>query len=143
MNDPADPGGSTKYGISQRAYPNLDITNLTLKGACDIYYRDWWTRLKCDQVESDVIALKLMDTSINVGYNTGIKILQKALKAVGCPVTVDGKIGPQTLGACNKTNEKALIGAMRVQQKEHYQRVIARNPKLVVFKNGWFNRAES
>ena len=30
VDHPADPGGLTKYGISKRAYPNLDIRNLTL-----------------------------------------------------------------------------------------------------------------
>ena len=32
-NDPNDPGGETKWGISKRAYPNLDIKNLTRDGA--------------------------------------------------------------------------------------------------------------
>ena len=25
VNDPKDPGGETKYGVSKRAYPNEDI----------------------------------------------------------------------------------------------------------------------
>ena len=25
VNDPADPGGETKYGISKKAYPTVDI----------------------------------------------------------------------------------------------------------------------
>ena len=42
VNNPADPGGETKYGISKRAYPKLDIANLTLEQARDIYYRDYY-----------------------------------------------------------------------------------------------------
>ena len=30
VNHSRDPGGLTKYGISQRSYPNLDIQSLTL-----------------------------------------------------------------------------------------------------------------
>ena len=32
-SDPRDPGGPTKFGISQRAYPSLDIPNLTAEAA--------------------------------------------------------------------------------------------------------------
>ena len=36
VNDPKDPGGETNYGISKRAYPDVDIKNLTEDGAKDI-----------------------------------------------------------------------------------------------------------
>ena len=42
VNDPADPGGETKYGISKRSYPALDIKNLTVEQATAIYLRDFW-----------------------------------------------------------------------------------------------------
>ena len=37
VNDPDDPGGETKYGISKRSYPALDIKNLTVEQATAIY----------------------------------------------------------------------------------------------------------
>jgi hypothetical protein len=43
-NNPDDPGGETKYGISKRSYPTLDIFNLTLEQAKAIYYRDYWVK---------------------------------------------------------------------------------------------------
>lgn len=42
INNPKDPGGETKYGISKRHYPHLDIKNLTLQQAKDLYYQDYW-----------------------------------------------------------------------------------------------------
>lgn len=45
VNHPNDPGGETKYGISKRAYPNLDIRNLTPEAALAIYRRDYWDKL--------------------------------------------------------------------------------------------------
>ena len=33
VNDPDDPGGETKYGISKKAYPKIDIKNLTKEEA--------------------------------------------------------------------------------------------------------------
>ena len=40
VNDPKDKGGETKYGISKRSYPHLDIKNLTLNEAEYIYYNE-------------------------------------------------------------------------------------------------------
>ena len=42
VNHAKDPGGETKYGISKRAYPHLDINNLTLDEAEAIYRLDYW-----------------------------------------------------------------------------------------------------
>jgi lysozyme family protein len=50
VNDPADPGGLTNYGISQRAYPGVDIAKLTKEEAIAIYYRDYWLAAKCDKL---------------------------------------------------------------------------------------------
>ena len=38
VNDPDDPGGETKYGISKKAFPKEDIKNLTIVRAKDILY---------------------------------------------------------------------------------------------------------
>ena len=42
VNDPSDPGGETKFGVSKKSYPNLDIKNLTITQAKEIYYKDYW-----------------------------------------------------------------------------------------------------
>ncbi len=42
VNHPADPGGETNMGISKRSYPDLDIKNLTVAMAKEIYFRDFW-----------------------------------------------------------------------------------------------------
>ena len=48
VNDPNDPGGETKWGISKRAYPDLDIRNLTPLQAANIYATDYWDACGCD-----------------------------------------------------------------------------------------------
>lgn len=141
--DPVDPGGETKYGISKRSYPHVDIKNLTIEQAKDIYYRDWWLRLRCNEIQDDRIAQKLLDTCINVGAMTGVRILQRALCDVGQPVSIDGLIGPQTIGAANRADSVQLLAAMRYHQTMHYKRLIERNPKLAKFERGWMARANS
>ena len=49
VNDPSDPGGETKYGISKRAFPDLDIKNLTEEQAILIYYDEYWLDAKVDK----------------------------------------------------------------------------------------------
>lgn len=143
-DDPDDPGGITKYGISLRSYPHLGrdgIRNLTIPQARDIYYRDWWTQLRCGGLRDDRVAGKLLDTAVNVGAKTGVRILQRALSDTGQRVAIDGKIGPQTIGAANRADPDALLAAMRRRQADHYEMLFKRNPKLEKYRRGWMARA--
>jgi lysozyme family protein len=73
VNDPNDPGGETKFGISKRAYPQLDIPNLTLDQAKAIYLRDYWHLCKCDELPMD-LALAVFDCAVNQGVSTALKV---------------------------------------------------------------------
>ena len=46
VDNPADPGGETKFGITKREYPQVDIAALTRAEAIAIYFRDWWQRYR-------------------------------------------------------------------------------------------------
>lgn len=93
VNDPNDAGGETKYGISKKAYPNLNIADLTLDEAKAIYFRDYWLKCKCDKLP-DCLSVAVFDYSVNSGIKRAVKTLQSVLG-----VTVDGIIGNQTIGA--------------------------------------------
>ena len=66
--NPADPGGETKWGISKRAYPDLDIAALTLEQAQGIYQRDYWEPLGCDAMPWST-ALLVFDCGVNMGLS--------------------------------------------------------------------------
>ena len=93
---PADPGGLTNYGISQRSYPTLDIAALTLADAQALYRRDYWQPLHGDQLPPG-LDLLLLDSAINQGAGTAIKLLQQALR-----IKDDGVLGPITLTAAER-----------------------------------------
>ena len=103
VNNLNDPGGETKYGISKKAYPDLDIENLTLEQAKVIYKKDYWDRCKCDYIP-DALSIALFDFAVNSGTKRAIICLQKALG-----VTADGIIGNQTIGACNRIPTKYVL----------------------------------
>lgn len=93
VNNPSDPGGETKYGISKRAYPGEDIKAMTLDRAKTIYLRDYWSPAGCDAVP-DELKFDLFDAAVNSGVRTAIKLLQRA-----CGEHDDGVLGPLTLQA--------------------------------------------
>lgn len=65
-NDPNDPGGETKWGISKKAHPNLDIRNVTPEQAASIYTNEYWDAAGCDRIPfPDCVAV--FDTAVNCG----------------------------------------------------------------------------
>ena len=76
VNDPRDPGGETKFGISKRSYPNLDIANLTVEQAKAIYLRDFWEPLGDAH---PAIKFQVFDFAVNSGIQTAIRKLQAAI----------------------------------------------------------------
>lgn len=98
---PSDPGGLTKWGISQRAYPAVDIRSLTLDGAKAIYERDYWRAGHCHEMPPQ-LALLHFDACVNNGVGQAAKFLQQALG-----VAADGVIGPRTMAALNKATGPA------------------------------------
>lgn len=96
VNNPKDPGGETKYGITKRTYPGVDIRNLTLEGAKAIYLRDFWTPLRCEEMPYRT-AQNVFDGAVNSGRTNSIKWLQHA-----AGVAEDGILGPITMAAAAK-----------------------------------------
>lgn len=94
VNNPADPGGETKFGISKRSYPNVDIKNLTLDGAKEIYRRDFWNVVDTAHA---AVKFQAFDFAVNSGIPTALRKLQVA---VG--VADDGHWGPLSAQALER-----------------------------------------
>ena len=130
VNDSRDSGGETSYGISKRAYPNLDIKALTIKDAHSLYFRDYWTPIKGDSLP-DAIAIVMFDCAVNQGVSKAIKLLQRALK-----LPDDGVIGPQTLTAANRADGKMLMVNFCAERACHY----AGLDDFKIYGRGWMRR---
>lgn len=134
--DPNDPGGETKYGISHKAYPSLDIKNLTIEQAKEIYQRDYWQACRCDELPSG-FALCVFDTAVNQGVGKAKRILQMALE-----VDVDGIIGDKTISAAFKAKPSRVKKYLAIRLAE-YARLMAHNNDLLVFAINWSYRVLS
>ncbi len=138
----ADPGGVTKYGISKRAYPALDIAALTLEDAKAVYYRDFWKHYHLDEIQAPQLAAKMLSILVNLAPREGALILQRALRAAGAPVAEDGTIGAQTIDAVNlRAPLPALLAALRSEQAALYRVNLATGRVSRLFEAGLLNRA--
>lgn len=92
VNDPQDPGGETKWGVSKRSYPHLDIANLTREDAKGIAKSDYWD--KFGYAPESTLRCMLADTAYNAGLDRAEKLLQHTLG-----VEADGQFGPLSQAA--------------------------------------------
>lgn len=96
VNNPADPGGETNFGISKRQYPGVDIKKLDKDQAKLIYLADYWVFIHGDELPLPV-ALLMMDAAVNMGPSSAVHLLQDTLK-----IQSDGRMGPVTISELRK-----------------------------------------
>ena len=135
--DPDDPGGVTKYGISKRSNPDVDVENLTEDEAVIIYLEKYWKPSKASSLPESLQDM-YFDMVVNFGQRRAVKILQEACnhKNKGKDLVVDGRIGPNTLRA-SKSLEKDRLLAFRIF---HYARICMKNKTLMKYYYGWVRR---
>lgn len=130
VNDSRDGGGETKYGISKRAYPSLDIKNLTIKDAKIIYKHHYWNNMKCDNLPPRV-RLMIFDCAVNQGVLFASRTAQKV-----AGVKADGIVGLVTIAAISNMDESRFLYDYFQLRLHRYQ-----NTKhFDYFGPGWLNR---
>jgi lysozyme family protein len=130
VDDPLDPGGETKFGISKRAYPDLDIKNLTKQEAREIYRRDYWDKVSCDELPAK-LRLIVFDAAVNHGVQWAARNLQSLTD-----VKIDGHVGPVTLEAVNKLDVRKALARYAVKRQDFYWQ----NRMFFRFGKGWITR---
>lgn len=121
----------TKYGIAANTYPDLDIKNLTVAQAKAIYKRDFWDRLRCDELPEGV-DLAVFDSGVNSGRSRAAKWLQASVD-----VAVDGILGPATVKATQAQPDPAqLVDELCDRRLDFLQD----QPTWRTFGTGWSRR---
>ncbi len=131
VNNPADPGGETNWGISKRSYPHVDIKNLTRELARQIYLADFWRRGQMDQYDQ-AIAFQVFDIAVNSGIETAVRLLQRA-----AGVADDGHIGPVTVAAIKTKSVTDMLMLITAERLDFWRR-LSTWPQ---FGKGWAGRA--
>lgn len=125
-----DPGGLTKYGISQRAFPNVDIKNLTVEGAKELYLKHYWNACRCQELPPKV-RLIVFDGAVNQGVAATIGLLQNVLGA-----KIDGVVGEETIKKSWGYPEELIVEKLAALRCARY----FSNPKFKFFGEGWLTR---
>jgi lysozyme family protein len=130
VDNPDDPGGKTRWGISQRTYPHLNIATLTREQAIALYRRDAWTPIRGDALP-EAIAFQVLDAAVNHGVVRAVGWLQQMLD-----LRVDGVVGPLTRAAAADADPVALILAYNAARLDFYVRLRT----FPTFGRGWTRR---
>jgi lysozyme family protein len=154
-NHPADRGGATRFGITERVaradgYLG-DMRAFPLDRARDLYRRLYWVRPAFDRVAQRAprTATELFDTGVNMGAAVAASFLQRALNALNRgasdypDIAVDGAIGPRTLAALDRFvavrrgGDAVLVKAIEALQGERYVALAEARPANEAFLYGW------
>ena len=133
-NDPNDPGGETKYGISKRSYPELNIRELTREHAKEIYREDFWYPLRLYMLDNANICLEIFDFGVNSGPETSVKLAQKLAGTIE-----DGILGGITARAINEF-EGDFVKTFKHARIIFYESLVKNNSKFNIFLKGRINR---
>lgn len=156
----ADPGGITNMGISLRFLRDVPedhlkkvgifgevneqtIIDLTKEQAERLYYSEFWTAAPFEKIMNGIIGKYIFDMSVHHGLTQTTKITQRACcsaQKVKDYVKDDGLFGSKTLSAINYASFM-LIPALISERAGFMRQLVAVNPKLDVFLDGWLTRA--
>ncbi|EEW57036.1 conserved hypothetical protein [Ruegeria sp. TrichCH4B] len=163
VNDPDDPGGATKHGVTIHTLRRLGLV-LTGDGAVDrrdvkaldraqaeeIFLREYFRRPRLHLLPEPLQA-SVFDMHVNAGANA-VRILQELLCEMGYDLRVDGAMGPQTAKAAQaagQVNMEALVNAYGIARRNYYFDLAERRPRSRKYartraggKGGWIRRAE-
>lgn len=131
---PADPGGRTNWGITQRtAHANGyfgDVRYMTREDAREIYRVAFWQRVQADRYDFG-IAFNLFDAAVNHGIGNAVRMLQRATG-----VADDGFVGPITLAAIKAMGVNDLLLLFNAERLRFYTKLST----FSTFGRGWVNR---
>ncbi len=145
-HDPNDPGGTTRYGIDQRSQPHVDIWNLTLAGARQIYWDTYWHLRSLENGQWVQIPMDdlpegwgecLFDVHVNGG--PGVMMAQRACVMAGAKIPIDGGLGPVTIAAMHWAGKDGLENFLHLRQSR-YDSIAHDHPSEAEYLPGWTNR---
>lgn len=134
VDDPLDRGGETKFGISANTYPDVDIANLTIEEAMEIYRVDYWDAYRCGEL-NPVPSILLFDAVVQHNPKTAVRLFQEAGDCF-----VDGVMGPNTIAITNRRDARQFMLNNVRERAMYYHSIVVSNSRLVKFLPNWYRR---
>ncbi len=120
----------TKFGISAAAYPDVDIAALKRDEAVFLYWRDYWEKIKGDQMPP-LVAFVVFDAAVNQGVGVAVKLLQQDLG-----ISIDGVVGPVTIAAARATEPTETLYDFLSRRAMRY----SKTKEWDKYGRGWMKR---
>jgi lysozyme family protein len=141
VNHPADPGGRTNLGVTQRvweAWTNQPADEAVMRAltpelVAPLYRERYWNAVRGDELPAGV-DLAVFDVAVNSGTGRAGKLLQQAIGAA-----VDGAIGPRTVALATAADPAATIDRICDLRLEFLRAL----PIWPTFGKGWSRRVEA
>lgn len=163
VDDPNDPGGMTKYGVTLETLRRLgldltgdggtdgeDLRRLSRAQAVDLYMEHYFRHPGLGALP-EVLQPSVFDMQVNAGANA-VKILQRLCTEMGFACVDDGAIGPATIRAAQLAFDAApslLADAYGIARRNYYYTLADARPASRKYarrrdggKGGWILRAE-
>ena len=164
VNDPDDPGGATKYGVTLATLRRLgldltgdgqvseaDVRRLGRDQAVDLYLEHYFRRPRIADLP-EALQAPVFDMYVNAGANA-VKILQRLLNEMGSDLAVDGKLGAMTIAAAHRAagaDPVLMADAYGIARRNYYYALADARPASRKYarrrdggKGGWITRAET
>lgn len=149
VDDPADRGGATKYGITRRTLSAWlgrtatvdEVRSLDRPTAAAIYRALFFERPRLGILPQALQPL-IFDMAVNHGPERAVELLQEVL-AASRPVAVDGDLGPQTAGAAAIAWDALgpwLIAMLANRRERFYRAIVANDRTQERFLKGWLRK---
>ena len=163
VNDPDDPGGATKHGVTLKTLQQLgvdltgdgrvsgaDLRRLTPEKAAEIYVRHFFDETGIAGLP-EAVQPSVFDMYVNAGANA-VRILQRLLNQMGHRLAVDGALGPRTCAAAEeaaRVDPALFADAYGIARRNYYYALADARPASRKYarrrdggKGGWIRRAE-
>jgi len=161
VNDAADPGGATNFGVSLRWLKSqgliddlihetgadlaiqdrsqeevLAVHRISVDEAKAFYQKFWWDAYHYGTFIAQAVASKVFDMAVNLGAPRAHKMLQHVIGAA-----VDGILGQASYAAANNWPSVPLLTSLQNVQADFYRAIVSANPARTKFLAGWLKRA--
>lgn len=163
VNDPDDPGGPTKFGVTLQTMRSLgldldadgdvdarDVQLISQAQAISIFVAHYFDTPGIGRLPVP-LQPSVFDMYVNAGSNA-VRILQRLLREMGHDLVIDGRIGPRTVRAAHGALKQApdyLVDAYGIARRNYYYSLADHRPASRKFarrrdggKGGWITRAE-
>lgn len=163
VNDPDDPGGPTKFGVTLQTMRSLgldldadgdvdarDVQLISQAQAISIFVAHYFEAPGIGRLPVP-LQPSVFDMYVNAGSNA-VRILQRLLREMGHDLVIDGRIGPRTARAAHGALKQApdyLVDAYGIARRNYYYSLADHRPASRKFarrrdggKGGWIKRAE-